>query len=51
MSYFDELKKKYDPKDITVTLVVQDSTTEEVLLEKEINSMEEYWEVLRNKYE
>ena len=51
MSYFDELKKKYDPKDVTITLVVQDSVTDEVLLEKEINSMEEYWEVLRNKYE
>ena len=51
MSYFDELKKKYNPEDVTKTLVVQDTDTEEVILEKEINSMEDYWEVLREKYE
>lgn len=51
MSYFEELKEKYDAKDVTIVLVVQDSVTDEVLLEKGINSMEEYWEVLRNKYE
>lgn len=51
MSTFEELKKKYNPKDVTITLVVQDTDTEKVILEKEINSMEDYWEVLREKYE
>ncbi len=51
MSYFDELQKKYNPEDVTITLVVQDTNTEEVILEKEINSMEDYWKVLREKYE
>ena len=51
MSTLEELKKKYNPKDVTFTLVVQDTDTEEVILEKEINSIEDYWEVLREKYE
>lgn len=51
MTYFDELKKKYNSEDVTIILVVQDTNTEKVILEKEINSMEDYWKVLREKHD